>query len=574
MNVIKRHFGQILTAVLLAMIGVGCGVLPYFAMARIVTHLAAADTALAAYRGPIVMVLLGLLGSVVFHEFSTITSHNLAFHVIEDMRKTLAAKLSRLSMGEIEKKSSGEWTQFMVETLDKLERPIAHVIPEVIANVLIPIVLVVVIFVQDWRIGLANLVTLPLGMLFSVLMMGGYEERSRNYQRAAKEMNTTVVEYIRGIQVIKAFNKSASSYGKFVAAVNKNRDSMLDWYLSVCFYMTAAMEVLPSTLLFVLPTSLFLYMKGSVDVGTLISCVLLAYASYKPLIKAMNHMDTMANIRVVLEEIRNVMQLPELERGEKAQDIGSTDVVFENVSFSYRRGEDAKNVLDNLSFRAKEGELTAIVGYSGGGKSTIAKLIAGYWNPTAGKIMIGNANILDIPLDQNMELVTYVSQENYLFRKSILENMRLAKTDATLEEIERACREASCHDFIMSLPQGYDTVVGESGSSLSGGERQRITIARALLKGSPIVLLDEATAYSDPDNEAEIQKSISALVRSRTVIMIAHRLSTIMHADKIIVLDRGKIEAEGTHQDLLQRSGTYTKLWKSHTGVYSAAEAK
>lgn len=228
MNVIKRHFGQILTAVLLAMIGVGCGVLPYFAMARIVTHLAAADTALAAYRGPIVMVLLGLLGSVVFHEFSTITSHNLAFHVIEDMRKTLAAKLSRLSMGEIEKKSSGEWTQFMVETLDKLERPIAHVIPEVIANVLIPIVLVVVIFVQDWRIGLANLVTLPLGMLFSVLMMGGYEERSRNYQRAAKEMNTTVVEYIRGIQVIKAFNKSASSYGKFVAAVNKNRDSMLD----------------------------------------------------------------------------------------------------------------------------------------------------------------------------------------------------------------------------------------------------------------------------------------------------------------------------------------------------------
>ena len=575
MNVIKRHFGQILTAVLLAMIGVGCGVLPYFAMARIVTHLAAADTALAAYRGPIVMVLLGLLGSVVFHELSTILSHNLAFRVIEDMRKTLAEKLSRLSMGEIEGKSSGEWTQFMIETLDKLEKPIAHVIPEVIANVMIPIVLVVVIFASDWRIGLANLVTLPLGLLFSALMMGGYEERSRKYQRAAKNMNTTVVEYIRGIQVIKAFNKSASSYGKFVEAVNKNRDSMLDWYLSVCFYMTAAMEILPSTLLFVLPTSLFLYMKGSVDVGTLISCVLLAYASYKPLIKAMSHADTMANIRVVLDEIRSVMQLPELDRGGKAQEISSSDVVFENVSFSYRQGKDAKNVLENLSFRAKEGELTAIVGYSGGGKSTIAKLIAGYWNPTGGKITIGDANILDIPLDQNMELVTYVSQENYLFRKSILENMRLAKSDATAEEIERACREANCHDFIMTLPQGYDTVVSESGSSLSGGERQRITIARALLKGSPIVLLDEATAYSDPDNEAEIQKSISALVRSRTVIMIAHRLSTIMHADKIIVLDRGKIEAEGTHQDLLQRGGTYAKLWKSHMGACNrAAEVK
>ena len=575
MNVIKNHFSQILAAVLLAMIGVGCGVLPYFAMARIVTQLAAANTTLAAYRGPIGMILLGLLGSVVFHELSTILSHNLAFRVIEDMRKTLAEKLSRLSMGEIEGKSSGEWTQFMIETLDKLEKPIAHVIPEVIANVMIPIVLVVVIFASDWRIGLANLATLPLGLLFSALMMGGYEERSRKYQRAAKNMNTTVVEYIRGIQVIKAFNKSASSYGKFVEAVNKNRDSMLDWYLSVCFYMTAAMEILPSTLLFVLPTSLFLYMKGSVDVGTLISCVLLAYASYKPLIKAMSHADTMANIRVVLDEIRSVMQLPELDRGGKAQEISSSDVVFENVSFSYRQGKDAKNVLENLSFRAKEGELTAIVGYSGGGKSTIAKLIAGYWNPTGGKITIGDANILDIPLDQNMELVTYVSQENYLFRKSILENMRLAKSDATAEEIERACREANCHDFIMTLPQGYDTVVSESGSSLSGGERQRITIARALLKGSPIVLLDEATAYSDPDNEAEIQKSISALIRSRTVIMIAHRLSTIMHADKIIVLDHGKIEAEGTHQDLLQRGGTYAKLWKSHMGACNrAAEVK
>lgn len=575
MNVIKNHFSQILAAVLLAMIGVGCGVLPYFAMARIVTQLAAANTTLSAYRGPIGMILLGLLGSVVFHELSTILSHNLAFRVIEDMRKTLAEKLSRLSMGEIEGKSSGEWTQFMIETLDKLEKPIAHVIPEVIANVMIPIVLVVVIFASDWRIGLANLATLPLGLLFSALMMGGYEERSRKYQRAAKNMNTTVVEYIRGIQVIKAFNKSASSYGKFVEAVNKNRDSMLDWYLSVCFYMTAAMEILPSTLLFVLPTSLFLYMKGSVDVGTLISCVLLAYASYKPLIKAMSHADTMANIRVVLDEIRSVMQLPELDRGGKAQEISSSDVVFENVSFSYRQGKDAKNVLENLSFRAKEGELTAIVGYSGGGKSTIAKLIAGYWNPTGGKITIGDANILDIPLDQNMELVTYVSQENYLFRKSILENMRLAKSDATAEEIERACREANCHDFIMTLPQGYDTVVSESGSSLSGGERQRITIARALLKGSPIVLLDEATAYSDPDNEAEIQKSISALIRSRTVIMIAHRLSTIMHADKIIVLDRGKIEAEGTHQDLLQRGGTYAKLWKSHMGAGNrAAEVK
>lgn len=571
MDVLKKHLGQIFFAVFVAVLGVLCGVLPYFAMAKIVENIAAGKINFMIYKEPILIILCGLLGSVIFHEISTLTSHNLAFRIIEDERKKLARKISRLSMGEVEKRSSGEWTQFMVETLDKMEQPIAHVIPEVIANVIIPIVLVIIIFVLDWRIGLANLVTLPIGVLFSFLMMGGYEEKSRNYQQAAKNMNTTAVEYIRGIQVIKAFNKSASSYGKFVDAVNKNRDSMLSWYLSVCFYMTAAMEILPSTMLFVLPISLFLYMKGSISVGILIMCVLLSYASYKPLIKAMSHMDTMANVRVVIDEIKTVMNLPELERGDNCNTISSYGITFENVSFGYN---DEKKVFENLSFHAEEKQLTAIVGYSGSGKSTIAKLIAGYWNADNGKICIGNVNVKDISLEKNMELVTYVSQENYLFKKTILENMKLAKPDASIEEIEQACKKASCHDFIMSLPDGYNTIVGEAGNNLSGGERQRITIARALLKDSPIVLLDEATAYSDPDNEAEIQKSIDALVKNKTVIMIAHRLSTIIRANKIIVVTNGEIEAEGTHSELLGKSETYAKMWKSHISVYQQAEVK
>ena len=569
MNILKKHVGQIVVSVLVAVLGVFCGVLPYFAVAKIVEAIASGVTDWAVYQSPIFIILLGLLGSVIFHQISTLTSHNLAFRVIEDTRKELAEKFSRLSMGEIEKKSSGEWTQFMVQTLDKMEQPIAHVIPEVIANILIPILLVIVIFCMDWRIGMANLVTLPLGFLFSCFMMKGYEEKSHNYQRAAKNLNSTIVEYIQGIQVIKAFNKSASSYGKFVDAVNDNRDSMLNWYLSVCFYMTAAMEVFPCTLLFVLPVSLFLYMKGSVALGTLIMCVLLAYASYKPLIKAMSHADTMANVRVVFEEISDVMKLPELQRGENIQKIDYYDVQFENVTFGY---SSDKPVLKDLSFHAKEGQLTAIVGYSGGGKSTILKLIAGYWNVDSGNIHIGQADLKDIPLEQNMELVTYVSQENYLFCKNILDNLRMAKADADIEEIKEACKKASCHDFIMQLPNGYDTVIGEEGSTLSGGERQRITIARALLKDSPVVLLDEATAYSDIDNEAEIQKSIDALVKNKTVIMVAHRLSTIIHADKIIVLSGGEIETEGTHQELLNRSETYRKMWKSHIGAYGGGK--
>ena len=564
MEVLKKHIGQILSSVIIAIIGVFCGVVPYFALAKITQNIAINNTDLEFYVRPILLILGGLIGSVIFHEISTLISHNLAFRIIEDERKKLVRKINRLSMGEIEKRSSGEWTQFMVETLNKIEQPIAHVIPEVIANLIIPIALVVIVFIIDWRIGIANLITLPLGVLFSILMMGGYEEKSRNYQEAAKNMNTTAVEYIRGIQVIKAFNKSASSYGKFVDAVNSNRDSMLNWYLSVCFYMTAAMEVLPSTLLFVLPTSLYLYMNGSIEVGNLIMCVLLSYACYKPLIKAMSHIDTMANVRVVIDEIKNVMELPELERGNGEEKIRSYDINFENVCFAYN---DEKKVFDNLSFSAKENKLTAIVGYSGGGKSTIAKLIAGYWNINKGKISVGNVNLKDVSLEKNMELVTYVSQENYLFRKSIIDNMRMANQNASIEEIKDACKKASCHDFIMSLPNGYETIIGESGSNLSGGERQRLTIARALLKDSPIVLLDEATAYSDPDNEAEIQKSIDALVENKTVIMIAHRLSTIIGADKIIVLNNGEIEAEGTHKELLGKSETYAKMWKSHISL-------
>lgn len=564
MEVLKKHIGQILSSVIIAVIGVFCSVVPYFALAKITQNIAISNTDLEFYIRPILLILGGLIGSVIFHEISTLISHNLAFRIIEDERKKLVRKINRLSMGEIEKRSSGEWTQFMVETLNKIEQPIAHVIPEVIANLIIPIALVVIIFIMDWRIGIANLITLPLGVLFSILMMGGYEEKSRNYQEAAKNMNTTAVEYIRGIQVIKAFNKSASSYGKFVDAVNSNRDSMLNWYLSVCFYMTAAMEVLPSTLLFVLPTSLYLYMNGSIEVGNLIMCVLLSYACYKPLIKAMSHMDTMANVRVVIDEIKNVMELPELERGNGEEKIRSYDINFEKVCFAYN---DKKKVFDNLSFSAKENKLTAIVGYSGGGKSTIAKLIAGYWNINKGKISVGNVNLKDVSLEKNMELVTYVSQENYLFRKSIIDNMRMANQNASIEEIKDACKKASCHDFIMSLPNGYETIIGESGSNLSGGERQRLTIARALLKDSPIVLLDEATAYSDPDNEAEIQKSIDALVENKTVIMIAHRLSTIIGADKIIVLNNGEIEAEGTHKELLGKSETYAKMWKSHISL-------
>ena len=562
MEVLKEHKGKVFASALIAIIGVGLGVIPYFSVANIINNIVEGKVEIGAYIPYILAVLVGLLGSVLFHELSTIISHNLAYRVIERKRKKLVDKLSKISMGEIEKRSSGQWSQFMVETLDKMEQPIAHVIPEVIANLLIPIVLVVIIFIMDWRIGVANLLTIPLGLLFFMMMMRGYEEKSKRYQEASKAMNTTMVEYVNGIKVIKAFNKSASSFGKFKETVNENKKAMLDWYLSVCFSMTGAMETIPATMIFVLPTSLYLFMQGSVEMSSLIMCILLSYASYKPLIKAMSHLETMANVKMVMKEINKVMEIPDLERGKQPKHIKSYDVEFQNLSFSY---DESKNVLNNISFKANEKELTAIVGNSGGGKSTIAKLIAGFWNIDKGKILIGDVDLNDMPLKQNMELITYVSQENFLFNKTILENLRVAKEDANMDEIKEACVKASCHDFIMNLPNGYETVVGEGGASLSGGERQRIVIARSFLKNSPIVLLDEATAYSDPDNEAIIQESIDALIKDKTIIMIAHRLSTIVNANKIIVVDNGDIVEEGSHKKLLELNGRYREMWDVYT---------
>ncbi len=587
MDILKKHIGAIIFSVVVAIIGVACSIVPYFAVASIVTQLINGVTDYRIFLPYAGLIFAGFAGAIIGHSVSTIGSHNLAFSIIEDTRKRVVEKLSRLSMGTIEEKSSGKWSQFVVETVDKMEKPIAHVIPEVLANVIIPIVVVVIIFILNWKIALANLVTLPLGMLFSMLMMKDYEAKSKRYIEASKKMNAAAVEYIQGIKVIKAFNKSASSYDKFQKAVEDNRDSMLDWYLSVCFAMTAAMEVLPSTLLVVLPVGLYLFMSGGITLPVLIMCVLLSYASYKPLLKAMAYMDTMANVRVVFGEIQSVLDLPELVRQDTAPAPHGYDVRFENVVFGYggalcetagaaakdtaagsavnnATAKDSTKVFDGLNFTAKEGELTAIVGSSGSGKSTIAKLLAGFWNIDSGHITIGGADIGSMSLERNMQLVTYVSQENFLFNKSIWENLKMAKEDATDAEIEAACKKASIHDFIQSLPNGYDTNAGNAGSKFSGGERQRLTIARALLKDSPIVVLDEATAYSDPENEAVIQQSIDNLVKNKTVIMIAHRLSTIVNADKIIVLDKGKIAAEGTHTELLQRSPLYQKMWQSH----------
>lgn len=564
MEMLKGKWKYISFSMVNSIISVLLSVLPYFAVSTIMTLIFEKTYSFDLFVKPISIIFLGLIGSVVFHKISTLSSHKLAFRIIGDARISIVQKLEKLSMGEIEKKSSGQWTQFIDATLDKMELPIAHVIPEVIGNLIAPILITIIIFFLRWEIGIAHLISLPLTYIFMKLGTKNYADNWKKKQEDEKIMNTTLVEYIKGIKVIKVFNKSASSYSKYQEVVDNYRTSLLSWYTGSCFSVSAMIEILPSSLLFVLPVSMFIFINGKIDISNMILCVLLSYACYTPLLKVMSHFESVATLKVLTSEINSVMHMQEIERGKVKQNISDYSVEFENVSFSYN---DETEVFNNLSFKAESNKLTAIVGYSGSGKSTIAKLIAGFWNVDYGKIKIGKIDLRNIPLEQNMDIVTYVSQENYLFKKSIIENIRMAKKDANKEEIIEVCKKASCHEFIESLSNGYETIVGDAGASLSGGERQRITIARALLKNSPIVLFDEATAYSDPDNEAIIQKSINKLIKNKTVIMVAHRLSTIMNADKIIVLNAGKIDSVGTHKELLEKSIVYQKMWKSHINV-------
>lgn len=556
----KGSRGRITLAAIIALFGVLCGMVPYGSAAVILNRLLDGDRAFHLLAGFILIAFLAYVLSVLCGTLSTILSHNVAFMVLERVRIQLLKKMTCLPMGAIRSRGSGSWSQFMGETIEKLEKPIAHIIPEVTSNIIASLLMILFVFLLDWRLGLANLATLPLGLVFYALMMRNYEEQSRQHIEASKAMNTTIAEYVKGIKVIKAFNKGASSYTKYAATVEKNQTSLMDWYTSTSKAMITMMELLPSTLIFVLPVGMYLFFENMILPGTLLVCIVLAISTMRPLIKAMEYVGVIANLRVVFSEINDVLAQPELIRPEKPQTVSGAEVMFYDVWFRY----DQKNALEHIDLSCREGEITAIVGPSGSGKSTIASLLASFWDPVQGYISIGGVDIKEMPLEQSMQLVTYVSQDNFLFNQSILDNIRMGDENASVEEVIAVSKKAGCHLFISALPNGYDTLVGEMGSSLSGGERQRITIARAMLKNSPILLLDEATSYADPENETIIQDSIKELTKEKTVIIIAHRLSTITNANRIYVMKDGHVAASGTHLELLQKSSLYQTMWQNH----------
>ena len=560
----------IIGSVIFAVLGAGFGIIPYIAVSRIIIQICSGDYNL---RNIVMMALAALCGYLLqlfLSTISTIRSHRAAFTVLKNIRTSITKKLTQVPMGFILDTPSGKFKTMIVDTVEKLELPIAHMIPELTANILVPILMMIYFVVLDWRLAIISISTFPIGLLCYMGMMKDYEKYYKRVLLAAKNMDAATVEYIGGIEVVKVFNQSSTSYYKYSQAVMENENSKLVWFKKTNPYYVAGIAIAPSGLIGVLPVGSLLYINRSISAGSFISCIILSLGIIAPLIQALRYTDSLAMVDTIVKEVKTLLDAEEMERPIKPVKLCGEEIEFLDVCFSYNQTE----VLHNISFNAKANQMTAFVGPSGSGKSTVARLIASFWEAVSGTVRIGGVDVRDIPVSQVMEQISYVSQDNYLFHLSVKENIRLGKPGATDEEIEFAAKKAACHDFIKSLPKGYDTLVGDGGDNLSGGEKQRIAIARAILKNSPIVILDEATAFTDPENEAMIQHSISELVVGKTLIVIAHRLSTIVKADKIIVMNKGHIEAQGTHSKLLENSILYKDMWNAHINMRETKEVR
>lgn len=561
---------KMISSVVLAAIGSACGIVPYVAVSKILTKLCNSKITINYVCIYAIIALIGYMLNVWLSTVSTILSHKSAFTILKNIRLEFTSKLSKVPMGTILDTPSGKFKTLLVDTVEKLELPLAHMIPELTANILIPIFMLVYLFVLDWRIALISLATIPIGLFCYMGMMVDYEVRYGRMLKAGKNMDAAIVEYVSGIEVIKTFNHGNLSYKKYTNAVKESRESKSSWFKKTNGFYVAAIAIMPSSLLGVLPLGSYLFIKGNLNAATFVTCIIISLGLIKPLIQALQYTDSLAMVDSTVKEIVSFLKEEELNRPSQNVQLLNYHVKLSDVSFSYKEDE----VLHNISFETVPNGMTAIVGPSGSGKSTIAKLIASFWEAKSGAIKIDDIDVRKIPLNQIMNIVAYVSQDNFLFNISIRENIRIGKRCATDKEIEEAAKKASCHNFIINLPHGYDTIVGDGGSSLSGGERQRIAIARAILKNSPVVILDEATAFTDPENEAIIQNSINQLIKGKTLIVIAHRLSTIKSADRIVVMNNGCVDSVGKHEQLLNSSEMYQKLWESHIGGKDYREEK
>lgn len=564
MELAEGKRGEYALSIVTALLGVACSLIPYFIIINIITALVNGTAELSHCLTLCVWMALCWILRYALHSVSTSLSHHATFQVLANTRIRLLDKLATLPLGTVLDRSSGSYKNIIVERVDSIETTLAHLLPEMTSNIVGAAAVLILLFVLDWRMGLSMLIVVPLGIICFMSMFSGYNEKFQRTVTSTKALNDTAVEYIGGIEVIKAFGQSKTSYAKFVSAAKEGADCFIDWMRGSLFGQVAGMAIFPSTLLGILPVGCLLYMRGSLSAETFLTVIVLSFGVMQPLITAFSYTDDIAQVTTIVGEVADVLSGEDMHRPEKAEKLpADNSIELKNVRFAYHD----KEVLHGINLKIKPGTVNALVGPSGSGKSTIARLVASLWDVKDGSIELGGVDIRTLPLKDCTSRIAYVSQDNYLFDLSVMDNIRMGKKGASDEEVMAAAEKCGCHEFIMGLENGYQTVCGSSGGHLSGGERQRISIARAMLKDAPIVILDEATSYTDPENEAVIQSALAKLVQGKTVLVIAHRLSTIADADQIIVVNHGEIEAAGTQEELLKSCPLYKTMWEAHISV-------
>ena len=547
---------RLVLSVVLSVVSVMLGLAPFYCMYRLICMFTAGTATAAAVAGWCMAALAAYALKILTFTLSTGTSHSMAYAILEGLRLRLADRFLHVPLGDVENHTIGEIKSMMVDKIENLEPPLAHMIPEGAGHLVLPIVSIIALAVPDPRLALASLVTFPLSFICMGLTFKISGKNFTEYDNSSNRMNSTIVEYTEGIEVIKAFGRAGVSYEKYAKAITDFRTFVVRWLTSTFATMKLSFALFPSTLIGTLPTALALANSGSITAPQAALAVMLSMSMVGSLAKLEVFSENIRQVQFTVRNLEEFLEMPELPEPAARAEIKRTDVELKNVHFSYT-GDAADEVLHGVDLRLPEGSFTALVGPSGGGKSTVAKLIARFWDVTSGEITIGGVNVRDMPISQLSEYVSFVTQDNFLFRGSLLENIRLGDPNAGDEEVMAAARAAQCEEFISKLSQGYNTPAGEAGKRLSGGERQRIAIARAMLKDAPVIILDEATAYIDPENEDRLQKAIEALTRNKTIIMIARRLKTVRHADRILVIDHGRIVQQGKHEELIAEPGIY-----------------
>ena len=562
LEIAGRKKGLLFVSGLLSVMHALLSLVPYVLVFYIIRELTKENINFSLVNTYVIYAILAAIISMLVFFLSGVLSHIAAYNILFELRKFITAQVGKLPMGYLNNRNSGTLKKILSDDVERIENFIAHQIPDFVKGIALPIITIVYLFFQDWRLAAISCVPLlVLAVMLPKMYSGRNKKLIQDYHQSLEEMNAGIVEYVRAMPVMKIFGQSAETFDKYGNTVKRFNKFVGEWVKSSTPGFAIFMSFTSNAMLPVLALGLYLYFQNGVTLATLLLFLILGTGYIKPLF-ALNNMGIQISIiNRGVEQIDELLYTEHLLENTAVQHPIDYSITFEHVSFAY---QDKNWGLQNINFTVPEKTRTALVGPSGAGKSTIGQLLARFWDVTKGEIRIGGIDVRDYPTEQLMRLVSFVFQDSFMFQDTMYENICMGMKKSR-EEVEDAAKAAQIHDLILSLPNGYDTLFGQSGVHLSGGEQQRFQLARAILKDAPILILDEATAFADPENEIKIQQAFSQLIKDKTVLIIAHRLSTITDADQILVFNHGELIDNGKHNELLENSALYGRMWNAHT---------